>query len=92
MKICLISLLVIGLVAQNIGTQKREYHIPMGYSECTSSGCSSKQGEITLDENWRWIHNVGGYQNCFTGVEWDRNFCPDPASCTRNCAIDGVPP
>jgi len=37
------------------------------------------------------VHNVGGYQNCFTGVDWDRNFCPDPASCTRNCAIDGVP-
>ena len=37
------------------------------------------------------MHNVGGYQNCFSGLDWDRSLCPDPASCTRNCAIDGVP-
>ena len=91
MKTYLIACLLALAFTQNIGTQKQEFHIPYPYTECTTSGCQTKNGEVTLDENWRWIHNVGGYSNCFTGVEWDKNYCPDPASCTRNCAVDGVP-
>lgn len=92
MRVILVFVLVACCLAQNFDTQKQEYHIPVGYKECTTSGCQTKQGSVTLDQNWRWVHNVGGYQNCFSGVEWDKNFCPDPATCTRNCAVDGVPP
>jgi cellulose 1,4-beta-cellobiosidase len=93
MKLLCFAILVCLTIAQNAGTQKQEYHIPFPYSECTkSAGCKTSQGSITLDENWRWMHNVNGYDNCFTGTEWNRNYCPDPQSCTRNCAIDGVPP
>lgn len=91
MRTYLVAFLLALAIAQNIGTQKEEYHIPFPYTDCDKSGCQTKNGEITLDENWRWIHNVGGYSNCFTGVDWDKSFCPDPASCTRNCAVDGVP-
>lgn len=43
-----------------------------------------------MDENWRWTHNNGGYQNCYTGTEWASQYCPDPVSCAKNCSIDGV--
>jgi cellulose 1,4-beta-cellobiosidase len=43
-----------------------------------------------LDSNWRWTHIVGGYQNCYTGNQWDQSLCPDPVTCARNCAIDGA--
>lgn len=45
---------------------------------------------IVLDSNWRWLHNVGGYTNCYEGTEWDSSFCPDPVSCANNCALDGA--
>jgi cellulose 1,4-beta-cellobiosidase len=43
-----------------------------------------------MDANWRWTHGTGGYQNCYTGTSWDTSFCPDPVTCAKNCAIDGV--
>jgi cellulose 1,4-beta-cellobiosidase len=43
-----------------------------------------------MDANWRWTHNTGGYTNCYEGTSWARNFCPDPQTCAKNCAIDGV--
>ena len=42
------------------------------------------------DSNWRWTHKVGSVDNCYTGSLWNQTFCPDPATCTENCAIDGV--
>ena len=33
---------------------------------------------------------TGGYTNCYTGNEWDPQYCPNNAACTRNCALDGV--
>ena len=33
---------------------------------------------------------TGGYTNCYKGNEWDPQYCPNNAACTRNCALDGV--
>ena len=44
---------------------------------------------VTLDHNWRWLHAVGDYVNCYEGNEWDDKFCPDVATCTENCALGG---
>ncbi len=46
---------------------------------------------MTLDANWRWVHKVGTYTNCYTGNSWDPSICPDAKTCTKNCALDGVP-
>ena len=35
-----------------------------------------------------WTHKVGASQNCYTGDEWDKTLCPDPATCAKNCALD----
>jgi len=85
------SSLVVGAAAQQVGTQKAESHLPMSLATCTASGCETAQKSVVLDANWRWTHNTGGYQNCYTGHDWDASFCPDPKTCAENCAVDGVP-
>lgn len=44
---------------------------------------------IVLDANWRWIHNKGGYTNCYD-TAWNAQFCPDPVKCAQNCELEGV--
>ncbi|TYZ59492.1 hypothetical protein PybrP1_010097, partial [[Pythium] brassicae (nom. inval.)] len=46
--------------------------------------------KIVLDANWRWLHKVDGYTNCYTGNTWDATLCPDPLACAKNCAVEGV--
>lgn len=66
--------------------------MPVSFTECAAKdNCSKLQLGLTLDSNWRWTHNVGGYSNCFSGTSWDTSYCPDPVSCARNCAVEGVP-
>ena len=63
----------------------------MSLSKCTTSGgCQKTQKSITLDANWRWTHETSGYTNCYTGSSWNKQDCPDPDTCAKNCAIDGV--
>ena len=49
------------VAAQQAGTQTAETHPPLTWSQCTSSGCTSVQGSVTLDANWRWVHDTAGY-------------------------------
>lgn len=79
-----------GVAAQQAGEVKKEYHPAMPLSVCSSSGCESESTTVTLDANWRWVHNVDGYTNCYNGT-WDPQYCPDSDSCCKNCALDGVP-
>ncbi len=78
--------------AQQVGNQQAENHPPLTTYTCQADGsCSPTSGtSIVLDQNWRWIHNVGGSTNCYTGDEWDSSLCPDPVSCASNCALDGA--
>ena len=46
---------------------------------------------VTLDANWRWIHGKDGYENCYTGNQWDQSYCPDAATCTENCLLGRTP-
>jgi len=62
----------------------------MSLAHCTSSGCQKEQKSVVIDANWRWVHGTGGYQNCYTGDEWDKQFCPDDKTCAERCAVDGV--
>ena len=76
--------------AQQIGTNTQEQHLNMKFQESESGSCFDNYGSIVLDANWRWLHNVGGYTNCYTGNSWDTSICPDDVTCAKNCAIDGV--
>lgn len=86
-----VALLVAAAVSQQIGTNTAENHPSLSYQTCTKSGgCTTNQGSVTLDGNWRWTHTVGGSQNCYTGNEWDTSICPDPVTCATKCALDGA--
>lgn len=64
----------------------------MNLGKCTTAnGCTTSTNSITMDANWRWLHNTGGYTNCYDGNSWSSQFCPDPDTCSANCALDGVP-
>jgi len=79
------------VLGQHYGTQTQEFHYPMPIKQCTKSGgCTSVSSEIVIDSNWRWTHQTGTIKNCYTGNTWDTTTCPDPSTCTQNCAIDGV--
>ena len=60
----------IGLVsialAQQAGTNTAENHPALPYQKCTKAGCTIVNTAVVLDANWRWVHNVGGYTNCYT--------------------------
>jgi cellulose 1,4-beta-cellobiosidase len=87
----LIALTILGtVVAQQIGTQTAEKHPALTTTTCSKSGCQTQDSSIVLDSNWRWVHNVGGYDNCYTGDEWNSQHCPDPVTCAKNCALDGA--
>ena len=44
--------------AQNKGSQTQETTLSLPYETCTSSGCQTQQGGVTMDSNWRWTHKV----------------------------------
>ena len=44
---------------------------------------------ITIDQNWRWWHETSGFKNCYDNG-FDKTLCPDEATCSKNCAIEGV--
>jgi cellulose 1,4-beta-cellobiosidase len=47
---------------QLVGTETTETHPSMTWQSCTAKGsCTTKNGKIVLDSNWRWLHNKGGY-------------------------------
>ncbi|KAI1814061.1 glycoside hydrolase family 7 protein [Poronia punctata] len=76
--------------AQGAGTLTAETHPKMTWQKCTAPGsCETVNGEVTIDANWRWLHDSEG-TNCYTGNEWDATLCPDADTCTSSCAIDGA--
>ncbi|KAI8813110.1 cellulase [Cladochytrium replicatum] len=86
-----ISALLGSAVAQQVGTNQAEVHPPLNVATCTKSGgCTTQKRSVVLDANWRWVHNVGGSTNCYTGNQWSSTLCPDGASCAKNCALDGA--
>ncbi|KAH7395028.1 glycoside hydrolase [Phaeosphaeria sp. MPI-PUGE-AT-0046c] len=92
--LALASLSLFGAVrAQQAGTVTAETHPKLSWKTCTGTGgtsCTTKNGLITLDSNWRWVHVTSGYTNCYDGNSWNTTACPDGSTCTKNCAVDGA--
>ncbi|KAK3331984.1 glycoside hydrolase [Cercophora scortea] len=90
-KFAALSALLGMAVAQQVGTQTTETHPKMTWQKCSSSGsCTSVSGEVTIDSNWRWVHEKSGYTNCYDGNKWNATICKDAKSCSANCAVDGA--
>lgn len=90
-KILAVAALMGAAVAQQVGKEKTETHPKMTWQKCSSGGsCSNVNGEVTIDSNWRWVHDKNGYTNCYTGNAWNSTICKDDKSCASNCAVDGA--
>jgi cellulose 1,4-beta-cellobiosidase len=80
-----------GAYGQQVGTNTAEVHPSMTWQSCSAGGsCTTNQGFVVLDANWRWLHSTTGYTNCYTGNTWNAALCPDPTTCATNCALDGA--
>ena len=85
-----LSALVALVAAQQVGTQTAETHPQITWKKCTApNSCTTVQGEVTIDANWRWLHDKNGYTNCYTGNKWNETICTDAKTCAANCALDG---
>ena len=80
--------------SQQAGTFEQEQKPTILLKECTNSGgCTQQNAKLTLDANWRWIHETSGSNNCYTGNAWTSSHCTstsDPGQCAQNCALEGV--
>jgi len=79
------------VLAQKPGGETKNYNPSLTMQECSGNqNCQSVNTKVTLDQNWRWVHVEGGYENCFTGNMWDNSVCPDGPTCVDNCELEGV--
>lgn len=89
--IAVASTLVAAARAQQVGTQQTETHPSLTWQTCTAAGsCTTNDGSVVIDSNWRWVHDVNSTTNCYTGNTWDATLCPDDVTCATNCALDGA--
>lgn len=86
----ILSALLAGIaLAQQQGTYTPEVHPQLLSQNCTSAGCRTLNTSVVLDSNYRWLHNVGGYDSCNpAGLSPD--YCPNVTACATNCALEGV--
>ncbi|KAL3420687.1 glycosyl hydrolase family 7 [Phlyctema vagabunda] len=89
-RVALFSLLASVVSAQQVGTLTAEVHPPLTWQQCTASGCTTVNGKVVLDSNWRWLHSTSGSTNCYTGNTFDATLCPNNVACAANCALDGA--
>jgi len=91
--LALVTTLLALVNGQQAGTQQTETHPSMSYSTCSSGGtCTTKSGKVTIDANWRWVHDktANSYTNCYTGNTWNTTLCSSNAKCAANCALEGA--
>ena len=43
-----------------------------------------------MDANWRWIHKTSGYENCYTGNQWDKSICEQDGTSKLHCGMNGA--
>jgi cellulose 1,4-beta-cellobiosidase len=79
--------------AQGFGKEQTETHPKLSWKRCSGTSgtdCTSVAGELTLDANYRWIHEKAGYSNCFEDNAWVNRVCTNNKDCTAKCVLDGA--
>lgn len=78
-------------LAQQADSADKEQHVAMPIQVCTNGGgCDTEQARLTLDAEWRFIHDVNSQGSCGGPGAWNATLCPDGATCAKNCVLDGV--
>lgn len=75
--------------AQGSGDQQTETHPKMAWQRCTGPGsCTTVNGEVVIDANWRWLHLEGDTEDCYDGNEW--TGCSTESECTSSSVLEGA--
>ncbi|TGJ78738.1 hypothetical protein E0Z10_g10027 [Xylaria hypoxylon] len=89
-KLATIAALVATAKAQCAATLTPEVHPALTWQQCAAGGsCSTVNGKVVVDSNWRWVHDSAG-TNCYSGNVWDATRCKDATSCASSCCVDGA--
>ncbi|GMF50076.1 unnamed protein product [Phytophthora fragariaefolia] len=89
--VAVVTMAVFQVPAQQAGTSTPEVHPTLVSKQCSKAGgCTAEATSIVLDSNWRWLHQVGDYKNCYNGNQWDATLCSSPQACAQNCALEGA--
>jgi cellulose 1,4-beta-cellobiosidase len=84
--------LCIPVLSQQAGEVKENYNLPLPIARCTMvNGCVEEPTTVTMDANWRWLHEKSGYDSCFVDGSWSATACSGSgADCASNCAVEGI--
>ncbi|KAF8859705.1 endoglucanase I from Trichoderma Reesei [Acephala macrosclerotiorum] len=78
------------VASQQIGTETPSINPKLPTWKCTTGGgCVQRDTSVVLDWNFHLIHTSNG-STCTTSTGVDPTLCPDEATCSRNCVIEGV--
>ncbi|KAG8157250.1 hypothetical protein KVR01_012958 [Diaporthe batatas] len=85
---CLILLQL--TAAQQPSTLTPEVHPQLKTQKCTTAGgCVEQNTSVVLDWGARWIHTAD-QAPCTTSSGVNSTLCPDQATCSQNCLIEGA--
>src|ERR1700761_3779981 len=88
--LALFGLAATSVNAQQACTTNAEGKPTITYQTCSGSGsCTTNNGYLVIDSNWRWAHTLTGTTNCYTGNTWNTTICTSNAACAANCCLDG---
>lgn len=58
--------------------------------KCTKAGgCVAQATSVVLDWGSHWLHS-GDTRSCTTSSGVDPTLCPDEATCSKNCKVQGI--
>lgn len=90
-KLAALSALVASVKAQQACTLTTETKPALTWQTCTAPGsCTTTTGSVTIDANWRWVHETSSSTNCYTGNTWDTSICSTDTTCATDCCLDGA--
>lgn len=89
-KFATLAALVAAASAQQACTLTAETHPALTWSKCAAGGsCTSVAGQVTIDANWRWLHQLNSATNCYDGNKWNTTYCSTDTTCAAQCCVDG---
>ncbi|KAI1203037.1 carbohydrate-binding module family 1 protein [Nemania serpens] len=67
---------------------RREHPALTVYKCTTSGGCVAKPRSLVIDWNYHWFHTAD-WLGCTTPSGVNATLCPDQATCSENCFVQG---
>jgi cellulose 1,4-beta-cellobiosidase len=74
-------------LSQGAGTP--ETHPKISWKKCTKAGCTTENGGIVIDSEWREIVDASGKKCMKDNQNWDNSVCSGAADCSQKCNLNG---